>query len=170
MKFKRIAAVISAAAVVLALTGCGNEANLGDPLTNNPQNGQSVSANSKPAGNNPVDMLLDKIRSADTAAKERITTVNSWIAENVVTGGDEKYACDLKISMNNGTATISESKTTIPGVSDSDKENDWEARIGCDSLKERFESDYPGQTFTATVFVDDSGYALYSWFVPDIAD
>lgn len=308
MKFKKIAAVISAAAVALALTGCGNEANLGDPLTNNPQNGQSVSANSKPAGNNPASLLPDipvtdasafdykydsqlggmvitnyklenpkihipdkmenekvvgvrlnnvekdlthiimpdsvkefnfsdktdkslqfftfpesvtdgdgvgyfngldnteilykgktyigiytvlgvmkygeekgvlypKVVSSDAAAKELVEeTVAMWIADDVAAGGDEKYACDLKISMNNGTATISESKTTIPGVSDSDKENDWEGKkgakgIGCAiSLKEEIEETYPGQTFTATVFLDDSGYYGYSWYVPDIAD
>lgn len=306
MKFKRIAAVISAAAVVLALTGCGNEANLGDPLTNNPQNGQSVSANSKPAGNKPASLLPDipvtdasafdykydshlggmvitnyklenpmihipdmlenkevvkvdiwrvekdithiimpdsvkefdfsgqtdkslqffnipesvteieenisgnnntkvlykgktyedmltvvgivkygeekgvlypKVLSADAAARELVKeTVAMWIADDVAAGGDEKSACDLKISMNNGTATISESKTTIPGVSDSDKENDWEGKKGAKgfgcliSLKEEIEETYPGQTFTATVFLDSFGWPEYGWYVPDIAD
>lgn len=307
MKIKRIAAVISAAAVALALTGCGNDTNANDLFGNNPQSGQALSANSKPAGNKPASLLPDipvtdasafdykydselggmvitnyklenpkihipdkmenekvvgvdlhrvekdlthiimpdtvkefnfsdqtdkslqffnfpdgvtdwdgvgyfngldnteifykgktytgiytvlgvmkygeekgliypKIVSADKAAEGLIDTVKMWVEDDVVVGGDEKYACDLRISMNNGTATISESKTSIPGESGSDKKNDWEGKkgakgVGCsDSLKERFETTYPGQTFSATVFLYNYGLSGYSWYVPDIAD
>lgn len=303
MKIKRIAAVISAAAVVLALTGCGNDTNANDLFGNNPQSGQALSANSKPAGSKPASLLPDipvtdasafdykydselggmvitdyklqnpqvhipdkmenekvvgvdlhrvekdlthiimpdsvkefnfsdqtdkslqffnfpdgvtdwdgvgyfngldnteilykgktykgmytvlgvmkygeekgvlypKVVSSDTAAKGLIEdTVVNWIAMHVTAGGDEKYACDLRISMNNGTATISESKTSIPGESGSDKENDWNSRPGCPiSLKEYIEETYPGQTFTATVFLYNYGWSGYSWYVPDIAD
>lgn len=113
-----------------------------------------------------------QVKAADSAARELVEdTVTMWVVDNIAAGGDEKYACDLKISMNNGTATISESKTTIPNESGSTKENDWSGRPGCpDSLKERVEKTYPGQTFTATVFLNDNGYPVYSWYVPDIAD
>lgn len=41
MKFKKIAAIISAAAVALALTGCGNDDEIFYPAPNNQQSGQS---------------------------------------------------------------------------------------------------------------------------------
>lgn len=49
MKFKKIAAIISTAAVALALTGCGNDSDIFDALPNNPQNWHSSGTASKPA-------------------------------------------------------------------------------------------------------------------------
>lgn len=102
-----------------------------------------------------------KVVSADSTAKEMIYTVNAWIADSVSAGGEDKRPCELRIAMDNGDATIT----------DSSRKNDWGARPNCpESLEQRFESDFSGRTFTATVFVDDSGYAVYSWFVPDDAN
>lgn len=102
-----------------------------------------------------------KVVSADSCAKEMIVTVNSWIADSVWDGGEDKRPCELRIVMDNGKAT----------VTDKTGKNDWNARQGVvESLKERFEWDYSGRTFTATVFVDESGYAVYSWFVSDDAN
>lgn len=118
---------------------------------------------SKPVGWTNADGLnaaeiKGQIGNADSTAKEIITTVNSWIAENVAAGGAEKTACKLRIVMKNGKAV----------VSDLSMKNDWEKRDGCpESLKERFESDWSGRTFTAGVIIDDSGYAVYAWYVPN---
>lgn len=102
-----------------------------------------------------------KATSADIAAKELITTVNSWIADDIYfAGGDEKYACEIRIEMNNGNATVIERSG----------KNNWSGTGGFRSLGQRLEWDYDTRTFTATVFVDNSGYAVYSWFVPNDAN
>ena len=107
------------------------------------------------------DELRGNVQWADSSAKELITTVNTWIADCVSAGGDEKKPDELTIKMDNGAATIT----------NTNKDNSWEA-IGRfpESLKERFEADYAGRTFTARVFIDESGYAAYSWYVRDNAD
>lgn len=105
-------------------------------------------------------VVKSKATSADSTAKEMIYTVNCWIADCVSMGGDEKVACELLINMNKGNAT----------VTDSTGKNDWNAIAAyyCpDSLEERFEADFSARTFTAKVFIDESGYAVYSWFVQD---
>lgn len=102
-----------------------------------------------------------KVTSADVSAKEVIQTVNSWIADDIyLAGGDEKYACEIRIEMNNGNATVIERSG----------KNNWSGTGGFRSLGQRLEWDYDTRTFTATVFVDNSGYAVYSWFVPDDAN
>lgn len=104
-----------------------------------------------------------KVVSTGSFAKEIVVTVNTWIADDIAAGGDEKRPCELRIVMNNGDAA----------VTDSTGKNDWnargEGRWGVESLKERFEWDFSGSTFTATVFVDESGYAVYSWCVQNDA-
>lgn len=103
-------------------------------------------------------VVKSKTTSVDSTSKEMIWTVNTWIADCVSAGGDEKVPCDILINMNEGDAT----------VTDSTGKNDWNARKGCpDSLEERFEADFSARTFTAKVFIDESGYAVYSWFVQD---
>lgn len=155
-----------ALAVVMAistLSACGDN----DIPLDQPQGGGSPSAVKNPAGgvNSFVEefneeIFRSKVTSADSTARELIVTVNSWIADDVCAGSDEKTACELKIVMNNGKATV----TDLSG------KNDWEGKEGVpQSLKERFERDYSGRTFTATVFVDESGYAVYSWCIQDDA-
>lgn len=106
-----------------------------------------------------------KVVSVDVAAKEMIYTVNTWIADDVAAGGKDRVPCELRIVMDNGKAT----------VTDSTGKNEWDARkeqngwLAVESLKERFEWDFSSSTFTAAVFVDESGYAVYSWFVNDEA-
>lgn len=104
-----------------------------------------------------------KVTSADITAKYVIQTVNTWIADDIAAGGKDRVPCELRIVMNNGDAA----------VTDSTGKNDWnargEGRWGVESLKERFESDYQGQTFSAKVFIDESGYAVYSWCVQNDA-
>ncbi|MDE6731613.1 MAG: hypothetical protein K2J77_01880 [Oscillospiraceae bacterium] len=160
---KKLAAAVAVIMAVSTLAACGND----DPILL-PQEA------SKPSGGiNPVDKITSvadeyndaifksKVTSADSFAKELITTVNTWIADNVAAGGDEKTACELSIVMDNGNAAV----TDLSG------KNDWEKRKGCpESLKERFEADYSGRTFIAAVFIDESGYAVYSWCVQDDAD
>lgn len=104
------------------------------------------------------EMFRSKVTSADSTAKELINTVNCWIADCVAAGGAEKTACELKIVLDNGKATV----TDLSG------KNDWEKRNGCpESLDERIESDYSKRTFTAGVITDKSGYAAYAWYVPN---
>lgn len=103
-----------------------------------------------------------KVVSADVTAKQVIQTVNSWNADDIAAGGDEKRACELRIVMDNGKATIT----------DASGKNSWEGKNkygSHQSLKEYFEWDYSESTFTAAVFVDESGYAVYSWCVQDDA-
>lgn len=106
-----------------------------------------------------------KVESANSHAKDMVASVNSWIADDVAAGGYEKTECELRICMNNGKATI----TDISG------KNSWEGKKGIsqrgagETLQECFERDYPGKTFTARVFIDDSSYASYSWCVDDDA-
>lgn len=101
-----------------------------------------------------------KVTSADVTAKQVIQTVNTWIADDIAAGGDEKYACEIRIEMNNGNATVIERSG----------KNNWSGTGGFRSLGQRLEWDYDTRTFTATVFVDESGYAVYSWCVQDDAN
>ncbi|MDE6731614.1 MAG: hypothetical protein K2J77_01885 [Oscillospiraceae bacterium] len=106
-----------------------------------------------------------KVVSADVSAKEVIQTVNTWIWDDVAAGGKDRVPCELRIVMDNGKAT----------VTDSTGKNEWDARdardgwLAVESLKERFEWDFSRSTFTAAVFVDESGYAVYSWCVQNDA-
>lgn len=120
-----------------------------------------------------------KVTSADSTAKELITTVNTWIAANVAAGGAEKIACDIEVKMNKGVCTITdanataskadENKSSISGNSvTSTKGNDWGMRAGCPiSLADQFSTDYSSRTFYAKVFIDSSGYAVYALVVTD---
>lgn len=151
-----------AAAMITALTACGN-----DPPALFPQEPGTSNVGTNRTGALKVIVteqgefaLKSKITSADSTSKELIATVNTWIAEYVQAGGGDKYAGELTIRMDNGTATIT----------DTNEKNDWNATKNCaDSLKERFEYDYPGRAFTAKVFIDDGGYAIYVWYVPNDA-
>lgn len=110
-----------------------------------------------------------KVTSADSTAKELITTLNTWIADVVQAGGNEFVAEDVKITMTGGTATVTGAGSATTTRTDSTSANNWTAEgvRGVEGLKERFEADYSARTFTATVFIDKSGYAVYAWFVPD---
>ncbi len=112
-----------------------------------------------------------KVTSADSTAKELITTINTWIADVVQAGGNEFVPDDIIITMTSGTASVSSggASTTRTEGDGSGTSNDYTASTarGVESLEERFQADYSARTFTATVFVDTSGYAVYAWFVPD---
>ncbi|MDE6733259.1 MAG: type II secretion system GspH family protein [Oscillospiraceae bacterium] len=109
-----------------------------------------------------------KVTSADSTAKELLQTVNSWAADWVSAGGAELESQDILIKMDKGSASVSGSD----GGSRFDGCAGFTAgRPGCpESLEDRFASDYSARTFTAMVFVDNSGYAVFSWFVPDNAN
>lgn len=106
-----------------------------------------------------VQTVKSKTTSVDRTAKEMVQTVNTWIADHASAGGSDPKPCELLISMDNGKAT----------VTDSTGKNDWSAKDvrGVESLEELFEWDYNSRTFTAKVFIDESEYAVFSWFVPD---
>lgn len=113
-----------------------------------------------------------KVTSADSTAKELIQTVNSWIASCVQMGGNEFVPEDVLINVTAGTATLTGSTaTTTREEGDSATENNWTAAgvRGCESLAERIQMDYSAQSFTATVFVDKSGYVVYAWVVPGVS-
>lgn len=158
---KKLAAAVAVVMAISTLAACGDDDLLLPQEASKPSAGTNpIDKNASLANEFNEEIFRSKVTSADSTAKEFISTVNTWIAENVSAGGDEKTACELKIVIKNGKATV----TDLSG------KNDWEARKGCpESLKERFESDYSGRTFTAAVFVDDSGYAVYSWYVRDDA-
>lgn len=170
---KKLAAAAAIVMAISTLAACGN-----DSPELYPQNPGTPNHGTPNPGTNPLDanniadelngqILKSKVTSADSYAKEIITSVNSWIADDICMGGGEKRACELRIVMNNGNATIT----------DASGKNNWEGRKGApegkygspESLKESFEANYSGRTFTARVFVDESGYAIYSWFVLDDA-
>lgn len=161
---KKLAAALALAMAISTLAACGNDSPALFPQgTSKPSGGTLTSL----AEEFNEQIFRSKVTSADSYAKEIITSVNTWIADDVAMGGEEKRACELRIVMNNGNATIT----------DASGKNNWEGRKGApegkygspESLKERFEADYSGSTFTARVFVDESGYAVYSWFVRDDA-
>lgn len=114
-----------------------------------------------------------KVTSADSTAKELITTINTWIADVVQAGGNEFVADDIVVKMTGGAATVASGGGWTPARDDeaADKaaKNDYEAKNarGVETLAKRFEADYSARTFTATIYVDNSGYAVYAWFVPD---
>ncbi|MDE6733186.1 MAG: hypothetical protein K2J77_09965, partial [Oscillospiraceae bacterium] len=93
MKYKRIAAIISAAAVGLALTGCGYKSESVPVIPQNQQNGQSSVtppkpveskiAESKPAASSPAADLPD-IPVNDASAFEY--SFNSALGGMVITG------------------------------------------------------------------------------------
>lgn len=104
-------------------------------------------------------VVKSKVTSVDRTAKEMVQTVNTWIADHACAGGRDPQPCEILINMDNGDAT----------VTDSTGKNDWSASDvrGVESLVERFEADYYSRTFTAKVFIDESEYAVFSWFVSD---
>lgn len=123
-----------------------------------------------------------KVTSADSTAKELITTVNTWIAANVAAGGAEKIACDIEVVMDKGVCTVKdatataakadENKSSISGnTCSSAVGNDWGLRAGCPiSLADQFSTDYSSRTFYGKVFIDSSGYAVYALVVTDSKD
>lgn len=118
-------------------------------------------------------IIKSKVTSSDSAAKELLTTVNAWISENIAAGGNEKKKCDLKIVMNNGSCTITEvqNTTTKSGGFSANGEDAWAKRLGCpESLEERIKSNFSTHTFTATVFINTTGFVVFTWFVNDNAD
>lgn len=181
MRFlKKLAAAVAVIMAVSALAACGDDSPAAIPQDSGlpgvskdspeefSQNSGSpdVSKDSGGAANNIATALEDQtvkseITSVDINAKELVGTVSNWILDNRYAGGEDKEPCELTIIMSNGSAT----------VKDSSDKNDWNARENCpEGLKERIESDYPDRTFTAKVFINDSGYAVYSWLVRDDAD
>lgn len=166
---KKLAAAVAVVMAISMLAACGNDDQILLPQE----------ASKPSAGTNPVDTVTSltdefngqvfksKVTSADSNAKELITVVCSWIADDVTMGGAEKRACELKIVVDNGKATIT----------DASGENSWEGKKGdtegklgaADTLQERFDSNYFERNFTAAVFIDESGYAVYSWYVHDDA-
>lgn len=110
-----------------------------------------------------------KVTSADSAAKEIIKTVNGWIASCVASGGNERMPEDIVISMDKGSATITGGSVTSTKGGSGNTLNDWELKdiSGCISLAERLGTDYSSRTFTAKVFINSSGYAVYCWYVSD---
>lgn len=67
MKLKKIAAVISAAAAVLALAGCNNDAD--DPFANYPQNAQTSGANSNSFESKP-EIITPAVQMPDIPVNE----------------------------------------------------------------------------------------------------
>ena len=119
-----------------------------------------------------AQIMKAKVTSADSTAKELLKTVNAWIGENLAASGNDKVACDLKIVMDKGSCTITESVNTThktagaaPNGTDA-----WGARPGCISLKERIEADFSSRSFTGSVFINSSGYVVFAWCVVDKAD
>lgn len=112
-----------------------------------------------------------KVTSADSTAKELITTINTWIADVVQAGGNEFVADDIVVHMNSGVASVGGVGASTTRA-DTTTSNDYTAENvrGVESLEERFQADYSARTFSATIFVDNSGYAVYAWFVPDNAN
>lgn len=166
---KKLAAAAAIVMAISTLSACGNDSPAPFPQKpDTPNTGTNpIGALTSAAEEFDEEIFRSKVTSADSTAKEFITSVNSWIADDVASGGAEKLACELRIVMDNGKATIT----------DASGKNNWEGRKGSsngkngspESLKERFETDYSGRTFTAKVFIDKSGYAVYSWFVRDDA-
>lgn len=118
-----------------------------------------------------AQIMKAKVTSADSTAKELLKIVNTWIGENLAASGNDKVACDLKIVMNGGSCTITESSnsTTRDGAAPNG-EGAWDARPGCVSLKERIEGDFSSRTFTGMVFINSSSYVVFAWCVVDKAD
>ena len=116
-------------------------------------------------------VVIAMVVSADSTAKEIVQTVNAWISSVVSSGGNEYVAEDVTITMDGGSAAVSGAGSSSIRADDGSG-NDWEVADvrGVESLKDRFETDYSARTFTATVFVDVSGYAVYAWVVPDKGD
>ena len=118
-----------------------------------------------------AQIMKAKVTSADSTAKELLKTVNAWIGENLAASGNDKVACDLKISMNSGTCTLTETaNTTNRSGAASNPADAWNARPGCISLKERIEAEFSARTFTGSVFINSSGYVVFAWCVVDKAD
>lgn len=116
-----------------------------------------------------AEIAKSKVTSADSAAKEIIKTVNGWIASCVAGGGGERMPEDIVITLNNGSATITGGSVSTTKGGEGNTLNDWELEdvSGCISLAERMEADYSSRTFTAKVFINSSGYAVYCWYVAD---
>lgn len=119
-----------------------------------------------------AQIIKAKVTSADSTAKELLKLVNTWIGENLAASGSDKVACDLKIVMDNGSCTISETANTTnrDGAAVPNGEDSWAEKPGCISLKERIETEFSARTFTGSVFINSSGYVVFAWCVTDKAD
>lgn len=116
-----------------------------------------------------------KVTSADSTAKELITTINSWIADDIAAGGTEKVATVLTIEMSKGSCKKCQDNgdQSAQNWAKSAAANDWDGKQGTkkignpEKLSERFEADYSARTFSAEIFIDKSGYAVFANFYPD---
>lgn len=117
-----------------------------------------------------AQIMKAKVTSADSTAKELLKCVNGWIGENLAASGNDKVACDLKVVMNNGVCTLTESAhTTTRDGAAANPDDAWDARPGCISLKERIEGDFSSRTFTGMVFINSTSYVIFAWVVTDTA-
>lgn len=120
-----------------------------------------------------TQIMKSKVTSADSAAKDLLNAVNAWITENIAAGGNEKVKCDLKIVMDKGSCTITETQNTTTksgGGFVANGAESWAKREGCpDSLEDRIKANFSARTFTATLFINSSGYVVFTWFVSDNA-
>lgn len=96
MKLRKIAAMIFAAALALALTGCGNDPTA-DNLFNNPQNGQHGSTTFDPFESKPAEKRLLPIYSAECTEKKIAITFdvahensNTWELIKILKDNDAK--------------------------------------------------------------------------------
>lgn len=88
-----------------------------------------------------------RVTSADSTAKEIISTVNTWLGENEIAGGKQATA--------NGIIEIVMSRTTcsVTGAAPS------KAADNPDDLSSKMLEEYPNASFGARVYLSDAGKA-----------
>lgn len=116
-----------------------------------------------------AQIVKAKVTSADSTAKEMLKLVNAWLGENLAATGNEKTQCDLKIVMNGSSCTVTEmANTTTKGGYTPNGADAWAAAPGCpESLEQRVKSNFSARTFTSMIFINSTGYAIFTWVVVD---
>lgn len=117
-----------------------------------------------------TQIMKAKVTSADSTAKEMLKLVNTWLGENLAATGNEKTQCDLKIVMNGNSCFITEmaNSTTKGGGFKPNGVDAWAAKPGCpEGLAQRVKSNFSSRSFTSMVFINSTGYAIFTWVVTD---
>lgn len=106
-----------------------------------------------------AQITKSKVTSADSTAKELMQSINTWFADDVTAGGNEKVAMDINITDNKGTVTVS-AVAVAAGRAEEATDLLAKATNNPETLKARLEKEYSTATFAAKVFVNSNGDAV----------
>lgn len=104
-----------------------------------------------------AQITKSKVTSADSTAKELVNSINTWFADDITGGGNEKEPMDITIVDVKGSISCTATAASRAGSSDLLAKSDGNAQ----TLAEKLASEYSTATFAAVVYVNGDGNAVY---------